>query len=89
MVGSDRAETVTSSKQTIVTAAVAKKYMTFEATVSTDDTVTLGEMSTISYAKVCKKADGADVTCTIGTNVVTITGAGLTNVPVVGFAYGT
>lgn len=85
----DRAETITSSKQTVVTPAVEKKYITFEATVSTDDTIMLGDLADILYVKLCKKADGADVTCTEATNVVTVTGAGLTNVPVVGFAYGT
>jgi hypothetical protein len=85
----DVAEIVTSSKQTIVTASVEKKYVTFEATVSTDKTVTLGSMSSISYAKICKKSDGSDVSCTILNNVLTITQAALTDVPVVGFAYGT
>jgi hypothetical protein len=85
----DVAETVTSSKQTVVTPAVEKKYMTFEATVSTDDTVTLGDLADILGAALFKKSDGSAVTFTEATNVITITGAGLTNVPIVGFAYGT
>ena len=85
----DRSETVTSSKQTIVTAATEKKYITFEATVSTDDTITLGDLADILYVKLCKKSDGSDVACTEATNVVTVTQAATTNVPVVGFAYGT
>jgi hypothetical protein len=85
----DRPETVTSSKQTVVTPSVEKKYITFEAEVSTDNTVTLGNLTSILYVKVCKKSDGADVTCDKATNIVTITGVGLTDVPVVGFAYGT
>jgi hypothetical protein len=85
----DRSEIVTSSKQTVVTAAVQKKYITFEAIVSTDDTITLGDLADILYVKICKKSDGIDVTCTEATNVVTITQASTTNVPVVGFAYGT
>jgi len=85
----DRQETVTSSKQTVVTAAVEKKYITFEATVSTNDTITLGDLSDILGAAVLKKSDGSAVTFTEATNVITITQAALTDVPVVGFAYGT
>jgi hypothetical protein len=85
----DRSETVTSSKQTVVTPAVEKKYLIFEATVSTDDTVTLGDLLDILGAAVFKKSDGSAVTFTEATNVITITQATLTNVPVVGFAYGT
>ena len=85
----DRPDTVTSSKTTVVTAAVEKKYITFEATVSTDDTITLEDLADILGAAIFKKADGTSVTFTEATNVITITGAGLTNVPVVGFAYGT
>jgi len=85
----DRSETVTSSKQTVITAATEKKYETFEATVSTDDTVTLGDFTTITYAKIVKKADGSDITCTINGAVLTITQATTTNAPAVGFAFGT
>lgn len=85
----DRTETVTSSKQTVVTAATEKKYITFEATVSTDDTVTLGDLTDILGAAVFKKSDGTAITFTEATNVITITQVTITNVPVVGFAYGT
>jgi hypothetical protein len=85
----DVAETVTSSKQTIVTPAVQKKYLTFEATVSTDNTVTLGDLADILGAALFKKSDGSVVSFTEATNVITITGASLINVPIVGFAYGT
>ena len=84
-----RTATTTTSKQTIVTPAVEKKYETFETPVSTDDTIPRGNFSAIAYAKLCKKSDGSDVTCTIATNIITVTGAGLTDEPVVGFAYGT
>ena len=82
-------ETVTGSKTTVVTAATEKKYITFEATVSTDDTITLGDLTDILGAAVFKKSDGSSVTFTEATNVITITQAALTNVAVVGFAYGT
>jgi hypothetical protein len=82
-------ETVTSSKQTIVTPAVEKKYITFEATVSQGNTIILGDLTDILYVKLCKKSDGTDVTCTEGTNVVTITESPCSSVAIVGFAYGT
>jgi hypothetical protein len=85
----DSAETVTAKKQTVVTAAVEKRYITFEATVSTDDTVTLGDLADMLGAALFKKSDGTAVTFTEATNVITVTEAGLTNEPVVGFAYGT
>jgi hypothetical protein len=85
----DRAETVTSSKQTVVTPAVEKKYVTFEAILSTDDTVTLGDLSDILGAALFKKSDGSAVTFTEATNVITVTQASLTDIAIVGFAYGT
>jgi len=85
----DRAEIVTSSKQTVVTPAVEKKYLTFEATVSKDDTVTLGDLAEILGAALFKKSDGATVDFTFDDNVLTITEDPCSNVPVVGFAYGT
>jgi hypothetical protein len=85
----DRAEAVTSSKQTVVTPAVEKKYVTFETIVSTDDTVTLGDLSDILGAALFKKSDGSAVTFTEATNVITVTQASLTDVAIVGFAYGT
>jgi predicted DNA-binding ArsR family transcriptional regulator len=85
----DVAETVTSSKQTVVTASVEKKYITFEATVSVGNTITLSDLTDILYVKACKKSDGSDVTCTEATNVVTITESPLSSVAIVGFAYGT
>ena len=85
----DRTEKVTSSKRTVVTPAVEKKYLTFETEVSTDNTVTLEDLSDILGAAVFKKSDGTSVTFTEATNIITITQAGLTDEPVVGFAYGT
>jgi len=86
----DIKETVTSSKQTVVTAAVEKKYVTFEAlAVSETNTITLGDFTTIAGAALFKKSDGADVDFTKATNVLTITETGLTSIDLVGFAYGT
>jgi len=84
----DRPETVVERGDVVVTPAVVKKRLVFEATVSTNDTITLGDLSTINSAHLAKKSDGSEVTCTIATNVITVTGAGLTDVAVVGFAIG-
>jgi uncharacterized protein (DUF927 family) len=90
MTATDIKETVTSSKQTVVTAAVEKKYVTFEAlAVSETNTITLGDFTTIAGAVLLKKSDGATVTFTKATNVLTVTEADLTNIDLVGFAYGT
>jgi hypothetical protein len=86
---SDIKETVTSSKTTVVTAATEKKYITFEAlAVSVTNTITLGDFTTIAGAVLLKKSDGATVAFTKATNVLTVTEADLSNVDLVGFAYG-
>jgi hypothetical protein len=90
MVATDIKETVTSSKTTIVTAAVENKYITFEAdAASVTNTITLGDFTTILAAALFKKSDGADVDFEKATNVLTITEEGLTAVDLVGYAYGT
>jgi len=86
----DRTETVVDRNEIIVTqtAATTKKRIVFEATVSTSDTITLDDMTTINSAHLAKKSDGSEITCTIATNVITVTQAALTNVAIVGFAIG-
>ena len=84
----DRAETVTRDKTVTVTEAVTKRCVSFEATVSTDDTIMFSMLSTVSGSSVFKQSDGSSVTHTKSTNVLTITQAGLTNVPVTGFVIG-
>ena len=82
-------ETVTSSKMTVVTAAVEKKYITFEVEdASVDNTITLEDFTTIAAAALFKKSDGTTVAFTKSTNVLTITEAGLSSVDLVGYAYG-
>jgi hypothetical protein len=83
-----RTATTTSTKQTVVTPAVEKKYVVFEATVSTDNTIPIDNLSTISGVALLKKSDGSTVTCTVATNIITVTQASLTDVPVLGIAYG-
>ena len=85
----DRMETVESSKVAIITDAVTKKVLQISATVSTSDTITLSDLTAINGAALLKRADGSAVTCTVATNVITITQATLTDVPVVGIAIGT
>lgn len=85
----DRAETVTSDKTTIVTAATTKRYEAFEAQVSTSDTITMADFTTVNGAALFKKSDGTAVTVTVATNVITVTQAALTNVDCIGIAVGT
>ena len=82
----DRAETVVSRREFVKTVEVRKKIIEFEATVSTNDTVTIGEVTTVASAHLAKKSDSSEVTCTVATNVITVTGTGLTNVDIVGVA---
>jgi hypothetical protein len=84
-----RTAKTTSSKQTVVTAAVEKKYVTFETPVSTDDTIPITELTDILAAALFKKSDGTAITFTEATNIITVTQAATTNVDAVGFAYGT
>jgi hypothetical protein len=84
-----RTAKTTSSKQTIVTPAVEKKYVNFETPVSTDDTIPITELTDILAAALFKKSDGTAITFTEATNIITVTQATTTNVDAVGFAYGT
>jgi hypothetical protein len=84
----DAPETVTSNRQAIITAATTKQIVTFEATVSTDKTITLSDLTTVNGAALLKRSDGSAVTCTVATNVITVTQGTLTDVPVVGIAVG-
>ena len=63
-------------------------YAIYEATVSTDDIVTLEDFDTLDVAVCYKKGDHSLIACTKATNVVTITGAGLTTEPIVIFVMG-
>ena len=84
-----RTAKTTSSKQTVVTPAVEKKYGTWETPVSTDDTVPIPELTDILSASVVKKSDGLAITFTEATNIITITQAATTDVDAIIFAYGT
>ena len=68
--------------------APVKKYMFFTAeNVSTDDTITLSELTTINTTYLIDRSAGSAVTFTEATNIITITGA-YTDVDVVGIAVG-
>ena len=88
MTATDSPETVTSNRQAIITPATTKQIVTFEATVSTDKTITLSDLTTVNGATLLKRSDGSAVTCTVATNVITVTEADLTDVVVVGLAVG-
>lgn len=68
---------------------VALRYVVFEASpIDTDDTVTVGELSAVTAAAAFRLDTGAKLTTTEATNIVTITTAALTDVPIVGIATG-
>jgi hypothetical protein len=71
------------------TVTLKRKYMCGEATVSTDETITLTELGTLVSAGclVCKASDGTAVAFSVATSVITIT-ATLTDELVYFFATG-
>jgi hypothetical protein len=80
---------ITSSKQIVVTPAVEKKYVTFEAKgIDENDTIPIGALTDILSAALFKESDGTPVTFTEATNIITVT-AVITDTDLVGFAYGT
>jgi hypothetical protein len=70
------------------TALVQKNRTIFEATVSTNDTITLSGLSLLS-AVLMKKSDGTLLTATVSGSVITVTQATQTNVDVHGIVYHT
>lgn len=81
----DRAETVKSSGD-----VKTFKWLFFEATVDTDDTVTFASLTAITGGYILKKSDCATaVTFTKATNVATITQAALDEEVVQGIMWGT
>jgi hypothetical protein len=70
------------------TAIAAYKTAVTVQSMSTNDTVTLTDFTTITTAIGFRDDTGATVTFTISTNVITLTTAALTNVPVSIMAWG-
>lgn len=65
-----------------------KKAILVEVVASTDDTITVAELTTITSVAVFNATSGAVVTATALTNVVTITQAALTSVKLIVLAIG-
>lgn len=69
--------------------AVGTRYLVAEVIkASTSDTVTLGDFADITAVSAYRLDTGASITATEATNIVTITQAALTDVPIVIFATG-
>lgn len=66
-----------------------KKVVLVESTVSTNDTVPIAELATVTSAVVLNATSGATLTATVATNVVTITQSTQTNVKCIILALGT
>lgn len=71
------------------TVTIGHKVKLLLATVSTDDTVTVGGITTLSGVYAAKQSDGSIVSATKVDNVITITEAALTDEPIVIMAIGT
>ena len=84
-----RGYTPLSRTKYVRTTEVKKGIVDFESTVTTSDTIPISEFTAIAGAMLRKKSDNSAVTCTVATNVITVTGVGLTDEPVVGSAYET
>jgi len=63
------------------------RYVVYEATVSTNDTITLGELSLgLIYNVSFSQATGLSITTSVSGTEITITEGSLTNLPIVGLA---
>lgn len=85
----DKDEIVRERGTCIITPAVTRIWLRFEATVSTSDTVTVDALTSILNAVLTKKSDGSNITFTKATNILKVTQADLTDVEVTGYAEGT
>lgn len=79
----DRTETI----KRIEPASVGR-YMVGEATVDTNDTITLSDFTTVNGACARKIKDGAVVAVTVATNVITVTEVALDEEQIVFLAHG-
>lgn len=68
--------------------AIAGWYSVVTATVDTNDTITFGDYTSVSTALALRQDTGVQLSTTITTNIVTITTAGLSKVPVVLLVWG-
>jgi hypothetical protein len=84
-----RGYTPLSRTKYVRTAEVKKGIVDFESTVSTNDTIPISEFTAIAGASLRKVSDGTAVTCTVATNIITVTQAATTDVPVTGSVWET
>jgi len=68
--------------ETKIVEAVSTVAGIYTATVSTNDTVTLGNFKSINASAVFKLSDWTEVSHSKSGNVITITEAGLSNTPI-------
>ena len=71
---------------------VSYVYFVYKVTMSTNDTVTIAELtSSVAVTRFygVKASDLSEVTMTAANNVLTLTSAALTNIPIVIFGAGT
>jgi len=74
--------------ETVLKIETLYKVVLFTAVVSSNDTIVIDDLETIVGLAILKQIDGTSVTATKSANTITITEAGLTDVPVVGIATG-
>ena len=72
----------------IVTKAQKYRYILFEVVMSSNDTVTIADLTTITDVALINLADGLEDTATISGNIITLTEAGVTNTHFVGIVVG-
>jgi len=75
-------------EKTLVVRQKVIRYIILESEVTTSDTITLTDFSSITAASLFKLSDGVAVTFTKATNVITITSAALTDEKIVGIVIG-
>jgi len=72
----------------IITRQKTIRYVVFDSEISTDDTLTISDFSSITAFALFKLSDGSSVTATKSTNVLTITTVSLTDEKVIGIVIG-
>ena len=80
---------MTDQTETVISKGSPVRYVLFEVTLTTSDTVTIGDLSTIQDCALFNLADGLEDTATISGNIITLTQTGITNGKYVGIAVGT
>ena len=68
---------------------LGKKVVIVGGVLSTDETLTVSGLTTLDGAILINKADNASDSCTVATNVITLTQATITDATYTGIAWGT